>query len=712
MRPTRILLAAVAFLLGCGEKTLAPFGQLRSPVALALHEPSNNLYIASLAGDDLRVFNARSEKFLTAPVALFPLSIPTVRNPSALAAAERFVFVLSTAGAQVGFVDTEIQAGAAGPRSVNGPSGLPIVLPLDMVPSSITAFSSPWAWSPDGSLADHALVAGADGAAGGGILLALRPPVVEGGEVVDLPSPEALIELPGIFPTAIALAPRGVPVTELVGPGGTPVADCRTLAIADGRPEEEGHVPAIWLTDVRVGTDGRLTLSELDPTRKIEIRVPVEVGGGVVEERVAPIRALAFAPFPVTDSLLAAVAEDPCAETSGRIFAALDTSYCEGAATCPDLAVIDLTGDPAEPGRLAVDRTTGQPALYDFPGAPLEVVALAGPFRLPRAFDPLLVTATGLSQPLESAAVLAMIASSDGNLYYLDGGFGSYLVSAGRRAEPEAVFPVDANQAGPGLAAAVARTDLPGRAGAGQLPTVVVEPTDRPTNEVWTAGFEIPLPGFAAVSTVGAVSGGDTLALPAGDQFVGGAITASTNPLEADRVVPRFLGEAICEGWPIVEVAADGSFVRFDRAALRNDPDCERQELPLDILPSIAAPWTLSGSVSGFVGRIAAGTVDDRPTVQVFSGTRRLFLFTPAAADVPRGSTFSFQTTDGFAFYAFRPEILGLLPASVQPFLVSPPKAGRDPSWRVFIAYSGSDSLVAADPVVPQPGAGNVVSFQ
>lgn len=710
MRPTRILVAAAAFLLGCGESALAPFGQLQSPIALALHEPSDNLYIASLAGDDLRVFNARSEEFLTAPVALFPLSIPTVRNPSALAAADRFVFVLSTAGAQVGFVDTVVQQGAAGPRGVNSPSGLPIVLPLDMVPSSMAAFAAAWPWSPDGSLSDHALVAGIDGDAEGGVLLALRPPVIEGGELVDLPSPEASIELPGIFPTAIALAPQGVPVTETIGPDGAPVVDCRTLAIADGRAADEGHVPGIWLTNVTVGLDGALTIDELDPSRRIEIRVPVQLAGGEIEERVAPVRALAFAPVPVTDSLLAAVAAEPCALRSGRIFAALDTSFCEGTSACPDLAVIDLSDDPTNPGQLAVDHVTGGPALYDFPGAPLEVVALTGPFRLPRAFDPVAVNEEGQAVPLDTVPVLAMVASTDGSLYYLDGGFGSYLVGPGRRAEAEPTFPIDANQAVAGLVGVVTRADLPGRVGPGATPTISVVPGDRPSNETWTAGFETPLPGFSGVSTVGAVAGTDTLTLPGGTRFVGGSLIASPNPLEADRVVPRRVGDVLCEGFPIVEVTADA--VRFDRGALHNDPECGQAELPLDILPSIDVPWTLSGTVSGFVGRIPAGVEGARPTVEVVSGDRRLFVFTPPELDVARGATFSFQTTDGFAFYSFQPEVFGLLPASVQPFLVQPPRPSRDPSWRVFVAYSGSDSLVAVDPRNPRPGAGRVVAFQ
>lgn len=709
MRPTRILLAAAAFLLGCGEAALAPFGQLRSPVALALHEPSDSLYIASLAGDDLRVFNARSETFLTAPVALFPLSIPTVRNPSNLAAADRFVFVLSTAGAQVGFVDTVVAEGAAGPRSVNDPLGLPIVLPLDMVPSAMTAFAAAWPWSPDG-LADHALVAGLDGDADGGVLLALRPPVIEGGELVGLPSPEATIELPGIYPTALALAPQGVPVTEVIGPDGAPVVDCRTLAIADGRPEEEGHVPGIWLTDVKVGLDGRLTIDELSPGRRIEIRVPVQLAGGVIEERVAPVRALAFAPFPVTDSLLAATAANPCAVRSGRLFAALDTSYCGGAIDCPDVAVIDLSDDPEAPGQLAVDKITGGPALFDFPGAPLEIVALTGPFRLPRAFDPATFDEQGRGVALDSVPVLTMVASSDGNLYYLDGGFGSYLVADGRRAVPEPAFPIDANQAGPALSAGVTRADLPGRVAPGLTPTVAVDPTDRPFNETWTTGFEIPLPGFEGITTTGALGGTDVLSLPDGTRWVGGALQASPNPTEADRLVPRLEGEGICEGFPIVEVTEDS--VRFDRGALRNDPPCLEGNLPVDILPSIAVPWTLSGTVSGFVGRVPAGAPGDRPTVEVFSGNRRLFTFTPPEEDVPRGASFTFQTTDGFAFYSFQPEVLGLLPAAVQPFLVSPPRASRDPSWRVYVAYSGSDSLVAVDPRVPRPGAGRVVSFQ
>ena len=143
MRRVHAAVLCTALLAACGETSLAAFGQLRSPVALAVHGPTDQVFIASLGGDELRVFDGRRRRFLEAPAALFPLSIPTVANPTALAAADRFVFVLSGPDAALAFVDTRLQPGAVGPRSVDV-GGFPLTLPLEMVPADLAAFAAAW----------------------------------------------------------------------------------------------------------------------------------------------------------------------------------------------------------------------------------------------------------------------------------------------------------------------------------------------------------------------------------------------------------------------------------------------------------------------------------------------------------------------------------------------------------------------------------------
>src|SRR5690606_21143743 len=103
------------------------------------------------------------------------------------------------------------------------------------------------------------------------------------------------------------------------------------------------------------------------------------------EERIAPIRDIAFAPAPLGDSALAAIAADPCTPRSGRLYAALDPAICVGTISCPDVAVVDLAG---EAGPTLATGGDGLPALYDFPATILSVDALAGPFSLPGAFVP------------------------------------------------------------------------------------------------------------------------------------------------------------------------------------------------------------------------------------------------------------------------------------------------------------------------------------
>ena len=695
MRRISALVASAVLLAGCGDANLAPFGQLRGPVALAVHQPSASVFIASLGGDELRVFDARNEAFLTAPAALFPLSIPTVTNPTQLSAADRFVFVLSSPSAELAFVDTVVRSGGVGPRSVDV-GGFPLTLPLDMVPTALTAFSAAWPWDAEGTLADHAIVAGLDGAGTGGVLLVARPPVVDGEEIVELPLPESVLELPGVFPSAVALDSTPAAVAGLRGPGGAPVVDCRPLAIADGRPAAADHTPAIWLTRVRVQADGALTVDPLDPAQRVEIRVPLQLADGSVEERPAPVRELAFVPAPLPDAALTAIAADPCALRSGRIYAALDPSYCTGASVCPDVAVVDLAG-PSGPG-LAPDALVGGPALYDFPGAALRIVALSGPFDLPGAVAPFAVNDAGVNPPLDAVPALGMVASSNGSIYYLDGGLGPYLVgpTAADRAPVSASFPADGEQAPPGLVGDLARTDpgLPGTSAT--IPSIGFPPGARPLDERWTLAFQRALPGFDSLGRAEQVLADGTLEAPQGASFVAPLLVqADPDPRRADRLVPRAAAGVICEGFPVVAVEA--GLLRVDLQALSNPEGCLDGTLPLQLLPPLDEPWWIESRTSGFLGRLPAGA----EASSVFVGDRLQFTFTPPAEDPVAGATFAFSTTDGFRFFGAGPGNFGELPAAVAPFLAAGPRAGTDPDWRVFIAYSGTDTLARLFPTSP-----------
>lgn len=696
-------IVAASLAAGCGAASLAPFGQIENPAALALHEPSGLLFIASLGSDELRVFDAREESFLTAPAGLFPLSIPTVRSPDALAAAGRYVFVLSRAGGEIGFVDTRVPVGGAGPRSVDV-GGAPLTLPLDMVATDLIALEGAWPWERDG-LADHALAIGVDGESGG-LLVALRPPVVgEEGEIVRLPLPEAVLELPGIYPSSIALDPSGVTARSLRGPAGEPIADCRTLAIADGRLAP-GHEPAIWLTRVRIDSDGNLSVAPLDPARRMVVRVPLELPDGTIEERVAPVRQVAFAPAPLTDASLAAIAADPCTSRSGRLYAVLDVSYCGGVAVCPDVAVIDLL--PEGPA-LATDAITGGPALYDLPSTALRVTAIDGPFSLPGAWSPIEFDEAGRGLRLTSVPSLALIAASDGVVYYLHGGFGSWLVgpTPDDRAPTDPVFPVDAEPGPPGLVGSVVRIDPGARGTDPALPTIGFPAGSRPRDERWTAGYLAPLPGLERVGRIGSIGEDGILWAPAGISFAG-EVPVQANaeePRLADRLVPVTGGQEVCEGFPVVEVgvAADGrSFVRVDRTAgFANGEGCLLDALELDVLPPLEQPFWLDGEVTGFLGRFAAGTPDDRQTRLIAADGIPLFTFTPAAGEIPPGARWRFTTTDGLAWYGADAEEIGEFPTAMVPWLRSGPRPGRDPVWRVFLTFTGTDSLIALNPAAP-----------
>ncbi|WP_373047930.1 hypothetical protein [Vulgatibacter sp.] len=704
MRRFAPLLLCPVLLAGCGETSVAPFGQLRSPVALAVHRPTSQVFIASLGGDELRVFDAREQAFLTAPVALFPLSVPTVRNPTALSAADRFVFVLSGPDAELGFVDTEVPAGAAGPRSVDV-AGFPLTLPLDTVPADVEAFAAAWPWGPDAVLADHAIVAGLDADGEGGVLVAVRPPVVaDATEVLELPQPEAVLELPGIYPAAIALDPTPAAVAGLRGADGAPVEDCRPMAIADGRfAPGTDHTPGIWLTSVRVQPDGVLSIDPLDESRFVAIEVAVRLPDGAEELRVAPVRDLAFVPAPLTDSALAALAVDPCAARSGRIYAVLDPVYCAGAVECPDVAVVDVAGTDAP--RLAPDALEAGPALYDLPATMLAVTAVSGPFDLPQAFIPGRFTDAGVNEPLDASAALGLFASSNGSVYYVDGGLGPYLVGPGPedRAPVGPAFPVDAEQAGPGISLPLVRTDAGLRGSAASDPALAVPPGARPRDERWTLAYLAALPGLGNLGRTADITEDGRVPAPPGTNFLAPvAARASSDPRLADRVAPLTFTNAVCEGFPVTEVASDGSFLRVDLAStLQNDEGCFETTLPLRLLPPIEEPWWVSGATVGFVGRLAGASEEAQPTSLVFVGDSFQFAFTAPAETPPERATYGFSTTDGLRFYGANPGEFGELPAAMASFLRAGPRENADPDWRIFVAYSGTDTLASLRPAAP-----------
>lgn len=694
MRRISAIAAAAALVAGCGETLLAPFGQLRAPVALAVHQPSAHVFIASLGGDELRVFDARSEDFLSAPAALFPLSIPTVRNPTDLAAADRYVFVLSATSAELGFVDTQVPTSGAGPRSVDV-GGFPLTLPLDMVPTDLEAFAAAWPWHATSTLADHAIVAGLDGAGTGGVLLVARPPVVDGEAIVELPQPEAILELPDVYPSAVALDSSHAAIAGLLGPGGAPVADCRTLAIADGR-SSEGHAPAIWLTRLRVQSDGALSIDPLDPAQRVEIRVQLQLADGTTAERVAPVRDLAFAPAPLTDTALAAIAADPCALRSGRIYATLDPAYCGGALECPDVAVVDIAGPAGS--ALAPDALFGGVALYDFPATALGVTALAGPFNLPGGFAPHLFAEGDENRRLDSVASLALVAATNGSLYYLDGGLGPYLVgpTPADRAPVGPAFPVDAELSGPAVSSDLARTDIGIRGSEATFPRIDVPEGARPLDEGWTLAYLRQLPGVPDVGRFEGIAGDSTLEAPANTSFLEPlAVQASADPRLADRLVPVTIGEEICEGFPVIEVQA--GLLRVDLQSLANTEGCFEPTLPLRLLPPLDEPWWIASDSLGFLGRLPAGT----EPASVVVGDALQFTFTAPVEPPVAGATFDFATTDGFRFYGAPGGDFGELPAAVAPYLRAGPGSNRDPDWRVFVVYSGTDALARLFPTAP-----------
>lgn len=658
----------VALLGACAEEPVRPFGDLNGPVAVAAHVPSRQLLVASQNSDELRVFDLRSEEFLASPAVSFPLSVPTVRTPRLLGAGERFVFVVSGADGSVGFVDTEVPPGAFGPRSVDDAEGRPIVVPTGISPTTAVALTSPHGYADEGQLGDFFLISGLLPDGSGGQLLAIRPPFEGAG-------PELLttLDLPGVLPAGMALEEGFSPLEG--------IPDCRSYAIAD-----QGRMPGILIGRVEVSPAGDLSFAE--PEQKIEVRVEVTLADGSREERLAPVRAVEFAPVRFDVQLPTAVAADPCAPRSGRIFAILDTSYCAGAATCPNLVAIDLPS-----GEIARDALLGEPAVYQLPAAPIGLLSIPGPITVDQAradfLDVEVQPPAIRSGEAGRLASLLLVSSTDGGITFVSGGLGTRLLGpdSGRRTASDPVFLLDGADAVPGLDRPVTRTDRRGTI----LPSVEFPPDAQPRREDWTAGFEIPLPGLGSLGGADALEG-DRFLLPANsDRNFESPIPvlASEEVEEADRLVPLGTAED-CDGFPIVAVEEGGRAlrVRTDAPGFVNPDECFETGVSFAVLPPRARPWTLEGSTTGFVGRAPAVGAS-----AVHFGSRLLFVFRPPAEALERGATFQWSTTPGFSFYRVSRSSL-TLPASMVRF-------PQGSSFRVAVAYSGADAITVFNPAAP-----------
>lgn len=678
----RFSLIVLVALGGCAEERISPFGDLNTPVAIAVHEPTRQLLIASQDEDELRVFDLRDQEFLASPSISFPLSVPTVRSPRFLGAGERFVFVVSGADGSVGFVDTRVPAEAFGPRSVDDSEGRPIVLATEFSPTAALAFSTPYGYADGGALGDYFLVAGLLPDGRGGQLLALRPPFEGAG-----PEFLATIDLPGILPAGLALEAGFF----LDG-----VADCRSFALAD-LGEAEDHTPGIWIGRVEIGTDGAFSLGE--PEQKIEIRVEVTLPDGSREERLAPVRAVEFAPLRIDRELPPAVEDAPCAPRSGRIFALLDRSYCAGAEACPNLVAIDLPS-----GEIARDAVLGGPAAYELPAAPNGLLSVPGPLPVADAhmdfLDPETSPPALRTREVDRVESLLLVSSSDGGITYVAGGLGTRLLgpTPDRRAASDPVFLLDAGESVPGIEGSIVRTDRRGNI----LPQLDFPPGAAPRREDWVAGFETPLPGLAALGGLGNLAE-DRFHLPEGSEHNFSApiaVLASAEPDEADRLVPLGVDFA-CDGFPIVAVEEGGRALRLQRQApgFTNPPECLEGEVAFAVLPPRARPWTLSGSVTGFVGRAPEGMGSE-----IRFGSRLFFVFHPPEEAVERGATYEWRTIFGFSFYRMTRSSL-LLPASMALFPLQT-------SWRVVVAYSGSDAITVINPSRPPGESSSAITFR
>ena len=657
-----------------------------------MHEGTGLVFIASEGSDELRVFDADARQFLRAPAVLFPLSVPTVPRPTALGAGARYVFVLSGIGAEVGFVDASLPEGAIGPLGIDGADGFPLTQPLSSTPTALAAVRAAHELAP--GLEDLALVAGIAG--DGGELVAVLPPHPDEQGVLSSPSIAARLPLDG-YPVALALDPPGRGAAGLVDGAGRPLADCRTVAIADIEDDPaSGAEPQVRFATLRIEPDGSFELGP-SPLAPITVRVPTVSPAGVVGERAAPVRGLAFAPAPGAGDVDRALAADPCALRSGRLFAVLDGAACAGEASCADLVAIDLPS-----GTYAEDPYFGGPAIYDLPGAALDALALAGPLVPPGGYDPATDTGTG------RVGSLLLVTSSDGGIYYLDGGFGTPLVgpSHADRGPTDGTSLVDAEASGPS-AGEVVRLDTTATDAAEAVPTVDVPEGAAPRDETWYAGYETPLPGLEQVGVLGGVvfaEGEGVLALPSSDERSFQApieVLAAGGGLGGDRLVP--LPEGVdCPGYEIVAVAGDGRSITVADAP-QPEP-CLEPENPLAVLPPAARPWVLFGTVSGFAGRLAGpdGAGDGRALV--YGGDQLLFAFTPRAAVervLERGASYSFGTSDGLTLYASYPGSFAQLPTAIAARLTDVAAALVAPRYQVFVTYSGADTMVELDPELP-----------
>jgi hypothetical protein len=686
-------LLALLPLLACGAGETAALGQLETPVAVAVHQASNRVFIANYGSDELKVFDPTATRgggsFVLGPAVLFALSIPTVPAPADLGAADRHLFVLSRDGAEVGFVDLEAE-GTVGPRSIDGPDGFPVTQALPFAPTSLVAFASRYPAVPGGT-GDHALVAGLASAELGEVV-AVRPPGADG-----RPSLVARVELPGVFPADLALEPRGE---------GEPESgeDCRTLAVSDVRFDRDGlHRPGVWLTRVRVAADGTLRLEgSLAPgATSLSVPVPLSLLDGTTAVREAPVRASAFVPAPAGEGVAAAVAADPCAVRSGRLVVLLDDAYCEGAdpRTCPDVAVLDLPS-----GEVAADLAGGL-ALYAIPGSAQAVKILSGPLSPNRAYAPVVPEGAEAAPALADVPALALVTSADGGVYFFAPGLGTYLVgpTAADRAPTDPAFAVDGDPNGPRSTAPV-RTDARRRVVAVTAPTPDLA-GGRPRDETFSTGFLAPLPGLEDLGPAGALpeTGTATVTVPAeaGVTFLAPVpVRVDPDPALSDRVVP-VPDAGRCAGYPITAVSPDGLTVTVELLPQEQEA-CRDPRLPLAVVPAEATPWWLDGSVTGFVGRLGP------EGGQVWGGDAPLFTFVPPAipaeeVDRSAGATWTFTTDAGFAPYGAFPETDFQLPADIDAWLRTPATEGGEPDWRVFVPYAGGDALIQFNPDSPPP---------
>ena len=150
--------------------------------------------------------------------------------------------------------------------------------------------------------------------------------------------------------------------------------------------------------------------------------------------------------------------------------------------------------------------------------------------------------------------------------------------------------------------------------------------------------------------------------------IAGTHLLASADPARADRVVPMPLRRGVRRLPPSSPSPPTADSLVVDRNApgFANPAGCDQGDLALAILPPKALPWTLSGSATGFVGRVAEGA-----TVNVFAGDALLFRLTASPVGSSRGAAWTWDASQGFFFYGADPGTMGLMPASIASVLQS-----------------------------------------